>query len=111
MQQRAAIARAIAYDPEVLLMDEPFGALDERTRHQLQELILKIWNKKKKTIIFVTHNIDEAITLSDRIFVMESNPGRIIENVTVDLTRPRNQLSDAFTQLHLKLRNLLEHYE
>ncbi len=108
MQQRVAIARALAHDPEVLLMDEPFGALDERTRHRLQDVILDIWQKKRKTIIFVTHNIDEAIYLADRIVVMATDPGRITDEVKVDLNRPRNRLDSVFTELHLKLRNLIE---
>ena len=108
MQQRAAIARALAYDAKILLMDEPFGALDERTRHRLQDTLLEIWRKKKKTIIFVTHNIDEAVYLAGKIFIMASEPGRLVEDITISIPRPRNRLSEEFTNLHLKIRNFLE---
>lgn len=108
MQQRVAIARALAYDPEILLMDEPFGALDERTRHRLQEILLEIWQVKRKTVIFVTHNIDEAIYLADRILVMATEPGCIVDDLKITLPRPRNRLADNFTELHLKIRNILE---
>jgi len=108
MQQRVAIARALAYDPEILLMDEPFGALDEKTRQKLQNVLLDLWREKRKTILFVTHNIDEAIFLADRIIVMATDPGRVRNDVPVTLTRPRNRLSEEFTELHIKIRNLLE---
>ncbi|TKJ42548.1 nitrate ABC transporter ATP-binding protein [candidate division LCP-89 bacterium B3_LCP] len=108
MQQRVAIARALAHDPEILLMDEPFGALDERTRNRLQKILLDIWQKKCKTVIFVTHNIDEAIYLADRIIVMTTEPGRIAEELKVNLPRPRQRLGEEFTKLHLKIRKILE---
>ncbi|MDP8240159.1 MAG: ABC transporter ATP-binding protein [Candidatus Hatepunaea meridiana] len=108
MQQRVAIARALAYDPEILLMDEPFGALDEKTRQRLQNVVLDLWREKQKTILFVTHNIDEAIYLADRILVMEADPGRIIGNIPLSLNRPRNRLSQKFIDLHIEIRNLLE---
>lgn len=108
MQQRAAIARALAYDPEILLMDEPFGALDERTRCKLQDILLDLWQKKRKTVLFVTHNIDEAIYLADRIIVMAVEPGRIIKDIPIALTRPRKRLSTEFTELHIGIRKLLE---
>lgn len=108
MQQRVAIARALAYDPEILLMDEPFGSLDERTRNMLQDILLTIWYEKRKTVLFVTHSIDEAIYLADRIVIMASEPGRVIEEIPITLPRPRNRLSPEFTELHVKLRNLLE---
>ena len=107
MQQRVAIARALAYDPEILLMDEPFGALDEKTRHKLQNLLLGIWEKKRKTVIFVTHNIDEAVTLADKILVMSSDPGRIVKEIQVKLNRPRKRLEESFTKFHLELRSIL----
>jgi len=111
MQQRVAIARALAYDPEILLMDEPFGALDEKTRHRLQDILLKIGETSRKSVLFVTHNIDEAIYLADRIVVMASEPGRIIKTLPVDIERPRNRLSDRFIQMHLQVRNTLEAQE
>lgn len=111
MQQRVAIARALAYDPEILLLDEPFGSLDERTRQKLQDLFLKIWDKRKKTIVFVTHNIDEAVTLADRILVMADSPGRVVDEIDIVLKRPRKRLDEEFTNYHLKLRNILESVE
>jgi len=108
MRQRVAIARALAKDADILLMDEPFGALDERTRHRLQEELLSIWEHEEKTIIFVTHNIDEAIFLSDRILVMTDRPGRISEEIKVDLKRPRDRLSEDFTQYYMRIRLLFE---
>ncbi|MDR1088008.1 MAG: ABC transporter ATP-binding protein [Coriobacteriales bacterium] len=89
MKQRVAIARALAYDPEILLLDEPFAAIDEQTRGQLHEQLLDIWEKTRKTIVFVTHSIEESIFLSDRVVVMTPGPGRIRSIVDIGLARPR----------------------
>jgi len=99
MMQRVALARALANDPAVLLMDEPFGALDSQTRSLMQELLLEIWQASHKTVLFITHDIDESILLGDRVYVMTARPGRIKERVEIDLPRPRNVdmlTSDAF---------------
>ena len=90
MKQRAAIARALANDPQVLLMDEPFGALDAQTRQIMQEMLTDIWQRYRKTVLFVTHDIDEAIFLGDVIYIMTNRPGRIRTTLRVDLTRPRS---------------------
>ncbi|RAH99917.1 sulfonate ABC transporter ATP-binding protein [Acuticoccus sediminis] len=90
MQQRVAIARALANDPDILLLDEPFGALDNQTRGLMQELLLKIWEEDQKTVLFVTHDIEEAIFLASRCIVMTARPGRIKADVTIDLGRPRD---------------------
>lgn len=91
MKQRVAIARTLAYHPSVLLMDEPFGALDAHTRTRLQNDLLNIWERDRKTVLFVTHSVDEAVFLSDKVVVMTRSPGRIKEIVDIDLPRPRRR--------------------
>lgn len=93
MQQRVAIARALAPQPRVLLMDEPFGALDAQTRSQMQRYLLEVWKNIDITILFVTHDLDEAVFLSDRILTLQANPGKVRELVTVDVPRPRTEES------------------
>jgi len=97
MQQRVAIARTLALRPSVILMDEPFGALDAQTRSEMQQLLLKVWDETASTILFVTHDVEEAIYLADRIFIMSAHPGTIVEDVQVPFDRPRD--------LSLKQRN------
>ncbi len=89
MQQRANLARALAVDAAILLMDEPFASLDAQTRELMQAELLRIWNAARKTVVFVTHQIDEAVFLSDRVVVMAARPGRVIADITIDLPRPR----------------------
>ena len=95
MQQRVAIARALAYEPEVLLMDEPFGSLDALTRLELEDSLLSLRDALKTTILFITHDIEEAIYLSDRIWVLSRRPSQIIDEIKVDFPRPRDQVIDA----------------
>jgi NitT/TauT family transport system ATP-binding protein len=110
MQQRVAIARALALQPSILLMDEPFGALDAQTRSLMQELLLSIWERDRLSVLFVTHDIDEAIFLADRICVLASKPGRVRELIDVHLPRPRNfsqQMESEFLQLKQHVRGLI----
>jgi NitT/TauT family transport system ATP-binding protein len=90
MKQRVALARVLAFDPKVLLMDEPFGALDAQTRETMQEEVIKLWERTRKTIVFVTHDIEEAVFLGDRVVVLSARPARILEEVRIDLPRPRD---------------------
>jgi NitT/TauT family transport system ATP-binding protein len=90
MMQRVAIARALANDPDMLLMDEPFGALDSQTRHSMQKLLLRVWEQSQKTVAFVTHDIDEAILLGDRVIVMTARPGKVKADIKIAIPRPRN---------------------
>ena len=89
MKQRVALARVLAFDPKVLLMDEPFGALDAQTREAMQEEVMRLWARTRKTIVFVTHDIEEAVFLGDRVVVLTTRPGRVREEVAIDLPRPR----------------------
>jgi NitT/TauT family transport system ATP-binding protein len=98
MQQRVAIARALAYNPSVLLMDEPFAALDALTRDEMQRLLADVWRETRKTVIYVTHNVAEAVYLADRVIVMTPHPGRIKTEVKIDLPRPRDPLSVEFLE-------------
>ena len=107
MRQRVAIARVLALDAPIMLMDEPFGALDSLTRRNLQDELLRIWVEFKKTIIFVTHSIEESIYLADRIVVMTYRPGTIKKDVSVDLPRPRDPSSSGFNDLKKELTQLV----
>ena len=106
MQQRTAIARALANDPRMLLMDEPFGALDHQTRELMQELLLGIWEEQRKTVLFVTHDIDEAVFMGNRVIVMSARPGRIKLDRPVPIAYPRNytlKTTPAFAELKAEL--------
>jgi NitT/TauT family transport system ATP-binding protein len=107
MQQRLQIARSLAQDPAVLLMDEPFGALDAMTRQALQDEVLRIVAERGATVLFVTHDLDEALYLGDRVVVLDTNPGRIARMVDIPLPRPRNQLSTRENPEFLRLRREL----
>ena len=110
MMQRVAIARALANDPDILLMDEPFGALDSQTRHTMQKLLLRVWEHSHKTVAFVTHDIDEAILLGDRVIVMTARPGKLKADIRIDIPRPRNpdvELEPDFIALKRRILNEL----
>ncbi len=110
MQQRVSLCRALVTDPQILLMDEPFGALDAMTRDELDVELLRIWGEKKMTVVFVTHNIQEAVFLSDSVVVMSARPGRVIRQLAVDLPRPRTielMSSPEFGRYTLEIRSML----
>ncbi|MBP1931200.1 ABC transporter ATP-binding protein [Ammoniphilus resinae] len=110
MKQRVAIARALANDPKILLMDEPFGALDAQTRTIMQEILLKVWEESRKTILFITHDVEEAIFLGDSVYVMTARPGRLKKNIKVPLDRPREfsvKQSPEFLDLKNELLGLI----
>lgn len=103
MAQRVAIARALATDPTMLLMDEPFGALDELTRDAMQDELLRIWRKSRKTVVFVTHSIAEAVYLSDRVIVMTPHPGRVRADIPISLERSRDRTSPEFVAIEREI--------
>jgi ABC-type nitrate/sulfonate/bicarbonate transport system ATPase subunit len=110
MKQRVAIARVLANDPDILLMDEPFGALDALTREQLQRELLQIWARTRVTVLFVTHSVEEAVLLADRVLVMSAGPGRIEGDIAIDLPRPREVSSPEFNAVRRDLaRRLTSH--
>ncbi len=108
MQQRASLVRSIAIDPEVLLLDEPFGALDTRTRFELEDVVLDIWRRFETTMLFVTHSIEEAVYLADRVVVLGHRPGMVVYDRDVTIERPRDRLSQAFVETMLDLRRVFE---
>ncbi|MGZ7049672.1 MAG: ABC transporter ATP-binding protein [Methanobacterium sp.] len=108
MRQRVAIIRSLAGNPDVLLMDEPFGALDIQTRNQIQRDLLKIWEDKGTTIIFVTHSIDESIFLGDRVAIMSKGPGRIVKIFEINMERIRDRMDPEFLKFNHEIMNLLE---
>ncbi len=109
MKQRVAIARALAVDPEVLLLDEPFGALDQQTRENMQNELLRLWSKTKKTVLFVTHSVDEALKLADRILVIGGKPGKLLLDTTVAISRPRDFTNSQIVSIRSKILEKIAH--
>lgn len=108
MKQRVGIARALAVDPEILLMDEPFGSVDAQTRDMLHEELLEIWRETEKTILFVTHNVEETVKLADRVIVLSAGPGRIRQVVDIDLDRPRYRTDEEFNEYQDRILELIQ---
>ncbi|MCL2141558.1 MAG: ABC transporter ATP-binding protein [Methanimicrococcus sp.] len=111
MKQRVAIARALANEPEIILMDEPFGALDAQTRNNLQNELLRIWQEKKRTIIFVTHSVDEAVFLSDRIIILSKRPGIIKKEIEIKIPRPRDRTRPEENAIRNEVLRILNTHE
>ena len=107
MRQRVAIARALANDPDVLLMDEPFGALDAQTRNRMQKELLSLWDETKQTIVFVTHSVDEAVYLADRIVVLSPRPGTVREVIEIPWSRPRDRTSADFAEVRRRVLDMI----
>ena len=108
MQQRVGIARAYCIEPRVMIMDEPFGALDAQTRYQMQEELERIWETEKRTVVFVTNNIEEAIYLADRIIVLSNCPAKIRKEYRIGLPRPRNYVSSEFLELRREITQVMD---
>ena len=104
MQQRVAIARALAYRPSMLLMDEPYASVDAQTRESLEDMLLDVWERRNKTVLFVTHDIDESVYLADRVLVLSKGPSRVIADITVDIARPRDQIDTKADPKFVELR-------
>lgn len=104
MQQRVAIARALAYRPSMLLMDEPYASVDAQTRASLEDMLLEVWERRNKTVLFVTHDIDESVYLADRVLVLSTGPSRVIADIKVDIARPRDQIDTKATPEFVELR-------
>jgi NitT/TauT family transport system ATP-binding protein len=109
MRMRVSLARGLALDPAVLLMDEPFGALDAQTRTQMHELLQSIWMRDRKTVVFVTHNVREALVLGDRVIVMAGRPGRVLQDLEVRIPRPRDPDDEDIVVLSRRIRESLSH--
>jgi len=104
MQQRVAIARALAYRPSMLLMDEPYASVDAQTRASLEDMLLDVWERRNKTVLFVTHDIDESVYLADRVLVLSRGPSQVIADIAVDIARPRDQIDTKATPEFVELR-------